>query len=285
MIESALVERLRRVRLIARRRFRGAGSGDRASAETGGRTEFSGHRGYGPGEDYRDIDWNLAARHDQLFVREYRREEGVPVRVVLDASASMSDKFDFARRVAAAIGAVAVHRRQIVEVWRACGDRVDSCRRFSGAAAVADLFGHLAGFSAGGAMELGEAIRDARARSPRSALTYWLTDGYGGEATNREVAALARRSDDPVVLLVSAPEEIDPPWEGNLRLEDAETGEALEVALGPAEREAYRAAYVRFVEAWRTRCLSSGIRFAWLRSDLPLEDVFFDVLARARIVG
>ncbi len=38
---------------------------------------------------------------------------------------------------------------------------------------------------------------------------------------------------------VLCPEELDPPWEGDLALEDAETHEVLEVTLDEQAREAY----------------------------------------------
>lgn len=290
LLPPSLIDRLARIGLLARRRFPGSGPGERATRRAGGRTEFSGHRAYAAGDDFRDIDWNLAARSDQVFVREFQREEGVPVRIVVDASASMAcgqpPKFDQARRVAGGLAVIALARHHRVEVWRAIEDDVTDGHRFSGPAAIPAALDHLEGWSTGRTVAIARSIASGRRRSPGAALTLWITDGYGDPVDQRALLGLPSTGDDGVVLLISSRQEIDPgSLDGNVRLTDVETGQALEVAIGPAERAAYREAFARFAEEWRRRTLTAGLRFAWLTSDQPLDDVFFGTLPRAGILG
>jgi len=53
--------------------------------------EFEGHHPYVPGEDVRWIDWNLAARQDEFFVKVFRTDEEVETILLVDASGSMTD--------------------------------------------------------------------------------------------------------------------------------------------------------------------------------------------------
>ena len=61
-------------------------------------------RGYVPGDDYRAIDWNVCARHDELVWRRPAAAADRRVYVLLDCSRSMATgrppKFDAARRAA-----------------------------------------------------------------------------------------------------------------------------------------------------------------------------------------
>ena len=72
---------------------------------------------------------------------------------------------------------------------------------------------------------------------------------------------------------------------GNVELIDSESGERIDLALGEAERERYRLEFGRYIESWRSRCLRSGVRFVWLCSDEPYEEVFFRTMTRAGLLG
>src|SRR6185503_15796459 len=59
---------------------------------------------YAPGDDMRRIDWLAYARTGEPVLKLFRAEEDVVVRLLCDASASMQDKLDVTRRLAAAVG-------------------------------------------------------------------------------------------------------------------------------------------------------------------------------------
>jgi uncharacterized protein (DUF58 family) len=73
--------------------------------------EFSEYRDYQPGDDLRHLDWQLFARSDRLYVKEYTQETNVRLYVVCDTSASMAyrggeawgSKLEVARILAAAL--------------------------------------------------------------------------------------------------------------------------------------------------------------------------------------
>jgi uncharacterized protein (DUF58 family) len=67
----------------------GAAEGRRAALGEGGRTLFRGHRAYRPGDDLRRLDWRVAARLDQLMVRQFDVERDVVTEVWLDGSLSL----------------------------------------------------------------------------------------------------------------------------------------------------------------------------------------------------
>jgi len=104
---------LRHLSLSARRVGGGILAKPRARLPAGG-TELAGHRDYAPGDDYRSVDWNLAARHDELLVKQFAGEADCPTYILLDCSRSMSlsrpSKLDVARRIVLALAYVALRR-------------------------------------------------------------------------------------------------------------------------------------------------------------------------------
>ena len=108
--DEAFRRRLGRLELLVRRARVSGASGEKTGADRGGRVEFRDHRRYSAGDDLRTVDWNVYARLERLFVKEFAREEEVSLRLVLDASGSMGlpGKWNPARRLAAALIYVAL---------------------------------------------------------------------------------------------------------------------------------------------------------------------------------
>ena len=200
---QSIVEKIGRLEILARRSFGGSGPGERIGGASGGRSEFAGYAPYHPGADFRDIDWNLAARFDALHVRQYRREEGIPVRIYIDASASMSSpdpgKFRFAREVAYGLGIVALTRLHPVRLWRVWGEGVDGGQQFQSPAAQGLMRKCLEEMTSSGPLDLPEAIDVSRKVDPEPSLSIWISDGYGGTVVPERLIATEEAVSMPTV--------------------------------------------------------------------------------------
>ncbi len=72
------------------RRLDGRLQGDYRTFFRGAGLDFTDLREYAPGDDLRHIDWNVTARMDEPFVREYVEDREVTGWLLLDRSASMA---------------------------------------------------------------------------------------------------------------------------------------------------------------------------------------------------
>ena len=121
--------------LLMRSPVRGGLKGGRRSVKRGQSVEFADYRDYTLGDDLRQLDWNVYARLEKLFVKLFIEEEDVTVTSSLDASASMAsgppDKLLFAKRAAAALGYIGLASEDRVAVTRWPGR---TARRRAGAA-------------------------------------------------------------------------------------------------------------------------------------------------------
>jgi len=95
LFDNKTLSMLERMRLNPTRRLTNRSRGEHLSGKGGTSTEFSDYRNYVPGDDVRYIDWNIFARLNRPYMKQYQHEEEMHVVLILDASSSMDyeDKF------------------------------------------------------------------------------------------------------------------------------------------------------------------------------------------------
>lgn len=75
--------------------------------------DFLDHRQYVAGDDLRYLDWNVYARHNEMFIKQFLAREAVKVAVVIDTSRSMQfgtpSKLDMAKIVAQAVAYITLN--------------------------------------------------------------------------------------------------------------------------------------------------------------------------------
>ena len=112
MLDRNFYEALSRLRLQMSHKSSLNMSGNRKSIQKGLSAEFSDFREYMPGDDLRRMDWNVYARLDKLYIREYMEEKEAVVSVLIDTSASMDygvhSKAELARDLAAVVSFLAL---------------------------------------------------------------------------------------------------------------------------------------------------------------------------------
>jgi uncharacterized protein (DUF58 family) len=296
LLDGAFARRLERLTLVSRKRLVGQGQGDRRSLRKGSSLEFADYRHYVEGDDPARVDWNIYSRTDTLFVRLYEEEEVLNVHLLVDASRSMDwgepSKLRYARRLAAALGYVALNASNRLYVWPL--------------SAASTSFGPTWGRGRAGTMlTFVEEFKTAQAGTPvvfgapanppdleQSLATF--TSRAGGLVVllsdllsptwERALSRLAARSGEVVVLHTLAPQELRPTLGGDVRLIDRESGAAVSVTLN---NDAIRL-YGQRLDNWRRTvesfCARHGMGYVPIDTAMPLESLVFDVLRRRGVV-
>jgi uncharacterized protein (DUF58 family) len=118
MFDRQFQQRCESLSRAAKRLWGGQLLGRRAHTHVAGGTEVTGYGDYVTGDDFRYVDWNRAARLDELVSKRFAGSQHQRVYLLLDASASMSlgrpSKFDAARQAAAAVAYVALANHDLV---------------------------------------------------------------------------------------------------------------------------------------------------------------------------
>ena len=80
---------IRKIRITSAKKFNTQFSGQYRSAFKGFGLLFDGVREYQAGDDVKSIDWNVSARMNHLFVKEYTEERELSIVLMMDISGSM----------------------------------------------------------------------------------------------------------------------------------------------------------------------------------------------------
>lgn len=84
-----LTAKVRRIEIKTRALSNNVFAGEYHSAFKGRGMSFSEVREYQPGDDVRDIDWNVTARMDRTYVKVYEEERELTVMLLIDVSGSL----------------------------------------------------------------------------------------------------------------------------------------------------------------------------------------------------
>lgn len=88
MDAKELLKKVRKIEIKTRGLSQNIFAGEYHSAFKGRGVIFSEVREYQPGDDVRDIDWNVTARHNKPFVKVYEEERELTLMLLIDVSRS-----------------------------------------------------------------------------------------------------------------------------------------------------------------------------------------------------
>ena len=278
---------LRRLEWRVVRRLDGLLQGDYRSLFRGMGLDFTDLREYEPGDDLRHIEWNVTARLDTPFVREYVEDREITTWLLLDLSPSMAFG-PVARQKGLIVAEVAT---TIAHVLSRGGSRVGAVLFDTGvrtvippasgrnqvlriAKAVLDNR-EVAG--TGSVTDLGALFRATAGLARRRSLVIIVSDFISAEGWERPLALLARRH-EIVALQVTDPRESELPDVGSIYVEDAETGEQIFVDTSDAGfRKRLRDAAVERQEALEGEAQRAGVDLHRVSTDDDLVRVLVRV--------
>ena len=281
LLSPELLARLERLELVSRKVFRGRMKGERRSKRKGQSVEFADFRNYALGDDLRFIDWNLYARLDRLFLKLFLEEEDLHFYALIDASASMGfgspTKLHVAKQLAAALGYVGLCRADRVKV-AAIGPPAASAPVLRGRASMWRMIDYLGGIEAEHNTSLTAGVKDFCLRSPGNGVVLLITDLMDKQGYEAALRMLVGRRMDVYVLHLLAPEEIEPPLTGDVKLVDVEDGDEAEITVSRILLKRYRETLASFIEQAKSFCARRGVTYLRIRSDEPIETIVTNYL-------
>lgn len=295
LLDGALARRLERLTLVSRKRLVSQGQGDRRSLRKGSSLEFADYRHYVEGDDPARVDWNIYSRTDTLFVRLYEEEEVLNVHLVVDASRSMDwgepSKLRYARRLASALGYVALNASHRLYVWPLSATS-SAFGPAWGRARASAMLGFIDEFKTtqtatplvGGYRAPPDLEQSLSTFTSRAGGLTMLVSDLLSSSWEKALARLAGRPGEVVVLHTLAPQELRPTLGGDVRLIDRETGMAVSVTLNNDALRIYSQRLDEWRRAVESFCARHGMGYVPIDTSTPLEHLVFDVLRRRGIV-
>ncbi|HEY2303567.1 MAG TPA: DUF58 domain-containing protein [Acidimicrobiales bacterium] len=226
---------LRRLEWQVIRRLDGRLQGDYRTLLRGHGTDFLDLRDYQWGDDVRHIDWNVTARMDELFVREFMEDRELTAWLLLDRSRSMAfgtverTKEQVLCELAATMGQLFVRGGNRIGAIVYDGDRQWTIPPRQGRNQVLALVRELLRPLDGGSVtDLNRLLDNAARLVRRRSLVVLISDFISEPGWDRSLLRLTERHEVVAVRLID-PREYELPDAGLLVVQDAETGEQLVV--------------------------------------------------------
>lgn len=286
LIDKHFLERLERLAIHWQKSFGGIVGGHNASRFAGPGQEFLDHRHFHHGDDLRAVNWRAYMRLEKMFLKMFQIEPRVPVRLLLDSSASMAapvaEKFDAARRLAASLAYVGLVRLDTI-ILHTFSNVLGDAKVCSGGrhrfGPVADF---LSGLEARGETNFLAVSKQFAERYSQRGLLIVISDFLTDSETTKPFDYLAEFGHELLLVQMYADEDRVPPWDGELELREAESGTRLEIDFDADARERYTAAFDDWSEELRRTALRHGGRYAAVASSLPVEEAIFGPLVRVQ---
>lgn len=288
LLSPEFLHRLERMELVSRKIFRGRMKGERRSPRKGQSVEFADFRAYVPGDDLRFIDWNTFARLDRLFLKMFLEEEDLHLYVLIDDSESMNfgapTKFDYARRVAAALGFIGLVRSDRVRIETVSTDLRSVGPVLRGRRSLWRMMDYLTQLAPGGNTALAPGVKNFCLRNSGKGILVLISDLMDKQGFEAPLRYLTSQQMDVYVIQTLSAEELDPELTGDLQLVDSEDGDVADVTASAPLLKRYQQTLNAFIGSVRDFCNRRGIVYLLANNQVPFEDLVTSYLRQRGLV-
>jgi len=314
MIPREILKKIRQIELRTNRVVTETLAGAYHSVFKGQGMNFDEVREYQPGDDVRAIDWNVTARMNHPFIKKFVEERELTLMLVVDVSGSglfgsrAQSKRELAAEIASVLAFSAIRNNDKVglllytdEVEKYIPPRkgrghvlrvirevlfYEPRRRGTNLVQALEFMGRVLPHKA-----ICAVVSDFLTNESAAALAERRASENAGPLPKAAQTALrmANRRHDVVAVQVTDLYELELPALGRLILEDAETGEVLEINTGNAtSRAAFALQQQKHQESLARQLRGAGVDTIQLRTDVPYGAAlgrFFENREKRRMRG
>jgi uncharacterized protein (DUF58 family) len=286
-LRPEVIRQVGRLDLRAKFIVEGFLSGLHASPFHGFSVEFSEHRKYVPGDDLKDLDWNVFAKTDKYYLKKFQAETNVTGYLAMDLSASMAytfrqelTKFEYAICLAAALGYLMIHQQDPVGLVAFDTAIRTSLPPRSKRTQLGTMLSVLANLRPTGETNVADSLHQlaamVRGKSLIMVFSDLLTDP---EPVMQSFHHLRHRGHDLIVFHILDEAEVHFPFEGLIEFIDVETPDRMTLdARGM--RTDYLQAVQDFQETYRTECSRAGVDFVAMDTSVGFDKALMEYLVQ-----
>ncbi len=318
MIPREILKKIRQIELRTNRIVTETLAGQYHSVFKGQGMNFDEVREYQPGDDVRAIDWNVTARMNHPFIKKFVEERELTLMLVVDVSGSGlfgsrdQSKRELAAEIASVLAFSAIRNNDKVGLILFSDEVEKFIPPRKGRSHVLRVIREVLFFEPKRrGTDLNAALEFLMRVTPHKAIAAVISDFIGSPATLQgqskrrlrpqmmlleslaqasfTMLKQANRRHDVVAVQITDPCELELPALGRLVLQDAETGEIVEVSTGDARKRVAFAQRQTKAQADTVRLFrTAGIDSIQLRTDqaygVPLAK-FFATREKRRLRG
>jgi uncharacterized protein (DUF58 family) len=281
---KAMRSGMRELEIRTRRMVDDSMAGAYHSVFKGRGMDFDEVREYSPGDEVRTIDWNVTARAGRAFVKKFTEERELTIFLVVDISASGNfgsgelAKRDLAAEVASVLAFSAIRNSDKVGLILYT-DRIERYLppkkgRRHVLRVVRDILYHEPQGVGTDTVKTLDAVNNLlHRRAVVFLISDFETSGGDPEAARTQLRRAVRQTNrrhDLIALHIEDPREKELPNVGIIALEDAETGEIIELNTARASvRKRFNELSAERAQRLKSDLRAEGVDIVQLRTDTP----------------
>ncbi len=290
LFPSDFLTRLEYLSIVSKRVFRGSLLAQRRTMQLGSGIEFSDHREYSMGDDYRYLDWNIYARHGDLLLKRFEEEQDLHVYLMLDCSRSMGFgnpvKFDLARHLVAALAYIALADLDRISVLAFSEEIVAEFPLTRGKARILSLMRFLEEMTVTGTdTDLARSAQGLVHRSRRSGLAVVVSDLFDERGYQHGLDQLRYRKFDGHLIQVHDPKEASPMLLGDVEFVDIETESQRKVTVTEKNLRMYKQLFDEHQQSVRDYCRNYGLGCTQTPSTVRFDDLILRMMRESGTVN
>jgi uncharacterized protein (DUF58 family) len=282
-----VIRQVARLDLRAKFIVEGFLSGLHASPFQGFSVEFSEHRKYTPGDDIKDLDWNVYAKTERYYVKKFRAETNLTGYLAMDLSASMAytyrqelTKFEYAICLAAALGYLMIHQQDPVGLVTFDTVIRASLPPRSKRTQLGAMLAILANLKPAGLTNVAGSLQQLAALIKNKSLIMLFSDLLNDEPEKllNSLYRLRHGGHEIILFHILDEAEVKFPFDGVTIFEDPETREESPALDARGMREDYTKAIDDFREHYKTECAKANIDYVPMDTSVSFDKALLEYL-------
>lgn len=289
LLSPSFLRRLERVSIVATRLYPGSRTGERISKAKGAGMEFSEHKQYSPGDDFRAVDWNVFARTDHLYLKTFETEMNLYVYVIVDVSASMAfgtaaQKLRYAKQLAAALGYVTMVQGDNLAIHVMNDGLRESISTARSRLRPNDVLGFCRTLEPGGQTDFVRSLQAFSIHTNHPGMVMLISDFLSEGDLSDALRHLVYSGFGVIGFHVVDPWEEDPTLSGEVDLEDLETGRLSSVTVRRGTIGQLRDAFHEHSHEVNRAFATYEASCFHVRTDQPIDKFVLEDLRHAGII-
>jgi len=284
-LRPEVIAQVARLDLKAKFIVEGFLSGLHASPFHGFSVEFSEHRKYSPGDDIKDLDWNVYAKTGKYYVKKYRAETNMTGYLVMDLSRSMGytyrqelTKFEYGICLAAALAYLMIHQQDPVGLVTFDTQLRTVLPPKSKRTQLGTILALLANLKPTGETDIANALFQIASLTRSKSLIIVFSDLLADpDPIIKSLYRLRHAGHEVILFHILDEAEVHFPFSGRIEFEDPESTQKLEVdARGM--RDDYLSSLREFQERYRHECGLAGVDYVPIDTSIGFDKALLEYL-------
>jgi uncharacterized protein (DUF58 family) len=286
-LRPEVIRQVARLDLRAKFIVEGFLAGLHASPFHGFSVEFSEHRKYVPGDDLKDLDWNVYAKTDKYYLKKFEAETNLTGYLVMDLSASMAytyrqelTKFDYAICLAAALGYLMIHQQDPVGLVT-FDTKIQTCLPpRSKRTQLGTMLAVLANLKPAGNTDVANCLHQLAAMIRSKSLVLLFSDLLTDpQPVLESLHHLRHRGNEVILFHILDEAEVHFPFDGVVEFEDVEEHDRLTIDAR-SMRSDYLQTLGEFQQFYRTECLKANIDYVAMDTSVSFDKALMEYLVQ-----